>query len=146
MHLYESLLRDFINTERHCRPNGVIVLHDCLPRDPHVARRRASDQSLARFTDAPLDWWAGDVWKTVALLQRHRPDLAIAAYTAPPTGLVTVTNLDPSSTVLARGYADAVAEMRDAGPAEFNAYRAALRQDPTGFLDSFENIAQRYWL
>jgi len=31
MHWFEFLLRDFINTERHCAPGSAIVMHDCLP-------------------------------------------------------------------------------------------------------------------
>lgn len=31
MHRCEFLLHDFINTERHCAPNSIIALHDCVP-------------------------------------------------------------------------------------------------------------------
>ncbi len=41
MHHFEYLLRDFINTEKHCSSNSVILLHDCLPTDRHVARRES---------------------------------------------------------------------------------------------------------
>lgn len=34
MHRCEYLLRDFINTERHCKRNSIIALHDCLPVEP----------------------------------------------------------------------------------------------------------------
>ena len=39
MHLYEFLLRDFLNTEKHCRPNSIIALHDCIPSDTPMTRR-----------------------------------------------------------------------------------------------------------
>jgi hypothetical protein len=42
-HLFEFLLRDFINTERHCNRNSVIALHNCVPGDEFIAGRRPSD-------------------------------------------------------------------------------------------------------
>ena len=146
MHLYEFLLRDFMNTERHCAPNSIIALHDCMPTDSHVARRVQADHSLAGRSEAPADWWAGDVWKTVAILQQFRPELRIAGYTAPPTGLILVTGLDPQSSVLADCYFDAVEQMRHAGPAEHAAYMAQLAPEPANFFDRFEDVAGRYWL
>ncbi len=146
MHLYEFLLRDFINVERHCRPNSVIALHDCIPNDSFVARRAQSDLSLAPYSEAPSGWWAGDVWKMVAILQEFRPELRIAGYAVPPTGLVLVTGLNPQSNVLSELYGDAVESMRDTGPADHEAYMARLGITPVSFFDSFEDIAGRYWL
>ncbi len=103
MHLFEFLLRDFINTERHCRPESIILLHDCLPTDAYVARRELADRRFEHLSPHP-DWWAGDVWKTVAILKKYRPDLRILAFNSRPTGLVAVTDLDPGSDVLARQY------------------------------------------
>jgi hypothetical protein len=31
LHLFEVLLRDFINLERACKQNSVIIMHDCIP-------------------------------------------------------------------------------------------------------------------
>ncbi|MCX7384453.1 MAG: class I SAM-dependent methyltransferase [Alphaproteobacteria bacterium] len=146
MHLYEFLLRDFMNVERHCRPNSVIALHDCMPTDSHIARRMQGDHSLAKHSEAPADWWAGDVWKTVAILQEFRPELRIVGYSAPPTGLVLVTGLNPQSTVLAEMYGEAVESMRNTGPADHNAYMARLEITAPGFFDRFEDVAGRYWL
>jgi hypothetical protein len=39
MHYCEYLLRDFANTERHCRRNSVIAMHDCVPVDLAIASR-----------------------------------------------------------------------------------------------------------
>ena len=39
MHRCEYLLRDFINTEIHCRPNAVVALHDCVPLEMPMAER-----------------------------------------------------------------------------------------------------------
>ncbi len=112
MHHYEFLLRDFINTERHCLPNSVILMHDCVPTDAFVARRNPDDRTLRAFSAHP-NWWAGDVWKAALIIRRLRPDLRILAFDAPPTGLVAITNLDPGSNVLAQAYPEAVAAHRD---------------------------------
>jgi hypothetical protein len=97
LHHYEVLLRDFLNTEKHCERASIILLHDCLPVDSHVARRKRGDWRYRERSAHPTHW-AGDVWKTVAILKRARPDLEIIAYDAQPTGLVAITHLDPRST------------------------------------------------
>ena len=94
LHLFEFALRDFMNIEPHCRPDSLIVLHDCLPVDEHMARRDRRDRSRAADAEYP-DAWAGDTWKALWILQRYRPDLRIFAFDAPPSGLVVVTRLDP---------------------------------------------------
>jgi hypothetical protein len=105
MHLFEFLLRDFINTERHCQPDSIICLHDCIPVDSHVGRRDVGG-SRWKGDSRHLQWWAGDVWKTVLVLKQYRPDLQIHAFDAAPTGLVVVTGLNPGSTVLSENYSN----------------------------------------
>jgi hypothetical protein len=107
MHYCEYLLRDFANTERHCRRNSVIALHDCVPVEIAIAQRTPSDSIEA---DRP-GWWAGDVWRTLLALRKHRPDLAFTVLDSAPTGLVVITNLDPQSRVLLDNYAAIVREM-----------------------------------
>ena len=107
LHLYEFLLRDFINVERACRKNSVIVLHDCMPTDLYLARRVREDESLRPITRIP-GGWCGDVWKTVLILREFRPDLRIECFDSALTGVILVTNLDPNSDVLSARYVDAV--------------------------------------
>ena len=107
MHHFEFALRDFMNVEAHCAPDSLIVLHDCLPVDSHMARRDARDRSRAAGASYP-NAWAGDTWKAIWILQHYRPDLAIFAFDAPPSGLVVVTRLDPGSSELKRRYDEAV--------------------------------------
>ncbi len=109
LHLYEFLLRDFMNVERACRGNSVIVLHDCIPTDLYLARRTRADESLRPITRIP-GGWCGDVWKTVLLLRKYRPDLRIECFDSALTGVVLVTNLDPKSRVLSERYVEAVEE------------------------------------
>jgi len=110
LHHYEVLLRDFLHTEKHCRRGSIILMHDCLPVDSHVARRRVGDTTYRERSAEPTHW-AGDVWKTVVILKKARPDLKIVAYDAAPTGLIAVTNLDPASTALEARYFELVGEI-----------------------------------
>ena len=105
MHWSEYILRDFMNTERCGRRNSVIALHDCLPTNVYIAERE-NDGARRRTMGAPENMWAGDGWKVMLILKKYRPDLHILALDAPPTGLVYVTNLDPTSTVLQDRYFD----------------------------------------
>jgi hypothetical protein len=143
MHLYEFLLRDFMNTERYCRPNSVVALHDCVPTDLVMTRRF---QNNPENTLPPA--WTGDVWKVVPILKKYRPDLAITVADASPTGLVLITNLDPSSRVLEASYATIVREMAEVDLASYGLDRfldeCALV--PTASLKDFESLAKRFWL
>ena len=127
MHQYEFALRDFMNIEAHCRPQSLVVLHDCLPVDSFMARRERLDKALEPFTAHPGNW-AGDTWKTIWILQRFRPDLRIHAFDAPPTGLVVVTRLDPKSCALHDRYEEAV---RAADDVDIVAYYEGIDIIPT---------------
>ncbi len=109
LHHFEVLLRDFLNTEKHCRRGSIILLHDCLPIDAHIARRLMEDDTYRERSAYP-GHWAGDVWKTLAILKKARNDLKIVVYDSAPTGLVAITNLDPNSTALEERYFELVAE------------------------------------
>jgi hypothetical protein len=108
-HLFEFVLRDFLNTERYCAPDSIIILHDCIPLDAFMARRDPSSTAGREGSSHP-EWWCGDVWKLIPTLRRYRPGLKILAFDAPPTGLVLVTALDPSSRVMQDNYSKAVEE------------------------------------
>jgi hypothetical protein len=109
MHQFAFLLRDFIHTERHCRPGSTIVLHDCLPRDLFMTgdgAARSNDAGARKYKDC----WTGDVWKLVPILKTLRPDLSVTCLDAAPTGLVVCTDLAPQNTVLAQAYDEIVAQ------------------------------------
>jgi hypothetical protein len=89
MHWFEYALRDFANTERWASAGSTILLHDCLP----VSRVAAERECRSML-------WVGDVWKVVDCLREYRPDLSVRIVPTPPSGLVVVRKLDPSSTVL----------------------------------------------
>ena len=96
MHLFEFLLRDFMNTEAASLPQGVIALHDCVPFDDAMTVRDHTTRTMRA--------WTGDVWKIIPILQEFRPDLRIEVLDCPPTGLVLVSNLDPENHVLRENY------------------------------------------
>jgi hypothetical protein len=100
LHLLEVLLRELANTERYCLLGSSIIMHDCIPTDAFIAERV---DDPARHPAHP-HWWAGDVWKILPVLRKYRPDLKLLAVDAAPTGLVLVSNLDPTSTVLMDNY------------------------------------------
>ncbi len=92
MHLFEYILRDFINAEKHANPNGVITIHDCVPFNRTMSKRS--------WDKAETRQWTGDVWKIVPVLRELRPDLKVQVLDAAPTGLLLISNLDPDNTTL----------------------------------------------
>jgi hypothetical protein len=101
MHRFEFLLRDFINTEKHCARRATVFLPDCLPLTLTMTSR---DQNDVPTTGPFASWWTGDVWKVLNILEEYRPDLSVKCFDCHPTGLVMVTGLDPENTVLSEKY------------------------------------------
>lgn len=62
LHLCEQVLRDVRNSLKILTPNGVIIVHDCLPR-----------QESHQWRQAQRGAWTGDVWKAIVEL-RQDPD------------------------------------------------------------------------
>lgn len=89
LHRFEQTLRDIANVERHSSPDGVILVHDCLPIDAVTSARNRTTMV-----------WSGDVWKSIVALRRHRPDLTIHTIDVAPTGLAVITGLDPTNNIL----------------------------------------------
>lgn len=108
MHLFEFLLRDFINTERRARRGGTIILHDCLPINAEMTERER--RPGLRKDTAYKSHWTGDVWKMPLILKEYRPELKIAALDSQPTGLTIIEGLDPASDTLSRNFDRIVAD------------------------------------
>lgn len=133
MHLFEFLLRDFINTEANSRKDCVIALHDCCPSSFEMTTRD--------LDNLPYGDWTGDVWKVLVVLREYRPDLKITVLDCAPTGLVLVSNLSPTSQVLKKNYDAILAKYRDIdlqdyGPDKFYAnldYTSAQQMVDEGF-------------
>lgn len=112
MHTFEYLLRDFYNTEKISTDRTLIVMHDCLPLNAEMAERNMG-KSIELGASTPFSgYWTGDVWKIIPILRKHRRDLRITYVDCPPTGLVCISNLNPSSTTLVENYYSIVDEFR----------------------------------
>lgn len=93
MHLFEFVLRDFINVEKYSTKHTVIAIDDILPNHEQQAKRK-------RRTKA----WTGDVWKIYFCLKEYRPDLKMLLIDSFPTGLLLITNLNPLNNTLIKLY------------------------------------------
>jgi hypothetical protein len=102
LHSFEQSLLDFINMERFCGPQSVILLHDTYPLDEATQERVQRTQ-----------FYTGDVWKTVFCLKNFRPDLDVFTIATAWTGLTVVAGLDPQSRLLSDHYRGIVEEFRD---------------------------------
>lgn len=106
MHRFEYLLRDLIGTEAACHPRSLILLHDCVPLNPRMASRKwLPGNPLEKET---ASFWTGDVWKLLPILKKYRPDLRVHVLDCPPTGLVAITHVEPTSRILADSYYDII--------------------------------------
>jgi hypothetical protein len=124
LHLFEFLLRDFMNTERNSLVNGIVAIHDCCPSDLKMTTR--DPQNLP-----PKSAWTGDVWKLIPILQEYRTDLKIEVLDCLPTGLVIVSNLAPGNTILQDNYDEILARYIDKTIEDFGTSR---------YYDSFSYI------
>lgn len=93
MHLFEFVLRDFINLEKYSKISSTIFVHDLYPINAETAGR-----------ERIADFWSGDVWKLVLCLKEYRKDLEISILPCAPTGLGVIAKLDANSTVLSNKY------------------------------------------
>jgi hypothetical protein len=93
MHLFEYVLRDFINVERVSHPGTVIVLDDMLPRNRTEALRNRRSKA-----------WTGDVYKLLLVLREYRPDLVLTPLDTAPTGVALVLGADRGNRVLSNAY------------------------------------------
>lgn len=54
LHVYEQVIKDIFNSIKILKENGIILIHDCLPR-------KLWYQTPTRMSDT----WNGDVWKAI---------------------------------------------------------------------------------
>jgi hypothetical protein len=130
LHLFEQVLRDFINLERHSGPGTVLLLHDCIPLNAVTASRERT-----------TDFYSGDVWKAALVLRRRRPELEMATIRTAPTGLSLVRGLDRDNRLLEEEFPEIVASYRDLG---FDYYLAHRQEMPEELPNEEEAITA--WL
>jgi tetratricopeptide (TPR) repeat protein len=128
-HIFEQALRDFMNLEKYCGPNSLIMFHDTVPLD-ELTQRRTPETHFS----------TGDVWKTILCLKRYRPDLDIFTIATAPTGLTLVTGLDPGSTILSEIYDRALADHLNI---PFSAVEHTLSSDLNTVPNDWDIVAAR---
>lgn len=93
MHLFEFVLRDFINIEACSNQNSVVIIDDIFPsHEIQASRKRLSKV------------WTGDVWKILVCLKEFRPDLNFITLNCEPTGLLVISNLNKDNDILIKNY------------------------------------------
>jgi hypothetical protein len=130
LHLFEQVLRDFVNLERYSTEKTVVLLHDCLPLDAVTASRERT-----------TDFYSGDVWKATLALRRERPDLDMVIVRTAPTGLCIVKGLDSGNRQLEEQMGALIENYRDL---DFD-YYLAHRHEMPGEIES-DKEAVRDWL
>jgi hypothetical protein len=111
LHLYEYVLRDYMNVEKYAGPGSVVIFDDVLPRTNDEAAR-----------DRETRAWTGDVWKIIPSLREVRPDLILLLVRTTPTGLLLVLGADLTNADLTAAYDHLLAKHVDSNeepPAEF---------------------------
>ena len=91
LHLFEQVLKDFVNVEKYANKNTVVLIHDCFPVSELTAERNRT-----------TNFWTGDTWKIIPCLRRERPDLNVNVIPCRPSGLGIITGLNSQSSHLAR--------------------------------------------
>ena len=146
MHLAEFLLRDFANIEIVSKPNSVIIMHDCMPSDFNITCRHEGAELRKQSRYAA--WWTGDVWKAIWAIKKYRPDLRVVAIDSPPTGLICVTNLNPTSRVLKDNYAEIVRDMAmlDDSDDTLQEYLTSLQPIKPSRISTFEQVSEFFYM
>jgi Methyltransferase domain len=118
LHLFEQVLRDFVNLEKHSDGRTVILLHDCIPFDEVTASRERT-----------TDFYCGDVWKAALALQRRRPELEMVTVRTAPTGLCLVWGMDSSNQGLEEELPEIEGSYRDLDFDYYLAHRQEMPQE-----------------
>jgi hypothetical protein len=126
MHLFEFVLRDFVNVERHSAWHSVVIVDDVMPR--YVAEAARDRVTVA---------WTGDVYKLWLVLADKRPDLCLVPVHTRPTGLLLVLGADPGNDTLGRSLQDVIDEYGDEDrPVPEHVLQRVGAVDPQALLDA----------
>jgi hypothetical protein len=135
MHLFEFALRDFMNLERYCTANSVVVFDDIYPNHPLQAERERRSKV-----------WTGDVWKITPCLRKYRPDLLLLPVDVNPAGLLIVAKLRPNSLALRMNYNSIVGEFTSAAApalaADTLTRTGAMQPDDPKLFDLLDRLNQ----
>jgi len=76
LHTFDQAYRDCVSAVTYLAPDGILLVHDCLPTSEAEARVAASYEEV-RALSGP-DWnldWTGDTWKAIVKLRASHSDL-----------------------------------------------------------------------
>ncbi len=130
LHLFEQVLRDFVNLERHSAAGTVILLHDCIPFDEVTASREQT-----------TSFHSGDVWKAALALRCRRPELDMVTVPTAPTGLCLVRGLDSRNRQLEEELPEIVVSYRDL---DFDYYLSHREEMPPQIRNQVKSVGD--WL
>jgi Methyltransferase domain len=118
LHLFEQVLRDFVNLEKHSDEGTVIVLHDSIPFNAETASRKRT-----------TDFYSGDVWKASLVLRRQRPELKMVTVRTAPTGLSLVWGLDSGNRQLEKELPEIEKSYRDRDFGYYESHREEMPEE-----------------
>ncbi|WP_319548557.1 hypothetical protein [Desulfogranum marinum] len=108
MHLFEYLLRDFINVEKKSHRDSLILIHDILSTNKRMTSRILNSTGDKNKEPKTSKWWTGDVWKILLILKEYRKDIHFFTIDCAPTGLLCCSCLNPFSDILEKNYFDII--------------------------------------
>mgnify|MGYP000335991645 CR=1 FL=1 len=94
LHTYEQSLKDVENSLKYLNPEGIIVLHDCLPDSPVSAMPIREEAKR----NPGFKGWTGEVYKTIIHLRATKKDLFVAVVDT-DWGIGIVRRGDPEGVV-----------------------------------------------
>lgn len=74
LHTYEQSLRDMVNCAKYLNDGGIIVVHDCFPKN-EAASLPDMQAAIKHYTFNGA--WNGDVFKAILWLRCNRKDLEV---------------------------------------------------------------------
>lgn len=74
LHTYQQSLADIKNALKYLNKGGVIIVHDCIPKNEAAAH---PDMKIAQKTPGFTGGWMGDVWKSIVWLRSNCKDLNV---------------------------------------------------------------------
>ena len=103
LHTFRNSLEDILNALKHLKQDGVIVVHDCYPKNEAAAMPTKTyptkeEQNVEGWTGA----WSGDVWKSIVYLKEELSDLLNISVIKSDFGLGVITlkeKIDKSLTI-----------------------------------------------
>ena len=76
---YEQVLRDIDNALKCLMPNGIFVIHSCMP---------CEERQYPVLCPQPLGFWTGDVWKAALFLRKQLAIDRVVGWFARGLGMV----------------------------------------------------------